>query len=229
VAVIIYGRRSWRRPVGATVGIAAAALVVGLGAPPASASVSATRGGFLVRPDHFRSATVQFRVPRLACTSAATTHVQVGLFGHTADGHQTTPWFAAITSLCRRGTQHSYEVFGDFTPVQKKTVHPGDLVRITTRGNAPMSTITDTTTGTRLTGGPFPPPGQVTVPRVTIGARRIGSAAGHINILMNNVAVNGKPISSSSRQQQVQMASGRRIVWPGALNSAGTGFSLYVV
>jgi hypothetical protein len=219
-----------RRALSIVVGIAAVATAAVTVVPvSAGASVaSAPRGGFLVRPSHFHAATVQFRVPRLSCTSRSTTHVRAGLFGYTTNDRHSIRWFAAVTALCRHGRQHAYMVFGDSTPVDTKPVRADDEVRITTRGNSPWSTVVDLTSGTRLSGGPLAPPGQVTVPRVVIGARRTGSTAGHLHIAMRRAALNGKPIAASPHHRLVQTMSGHTVTRAGALNTAGGGFSLYI-
>jgi hypothetical protein len=207
-----------------------AGVVLGCLTASASAAPSSVErnGGYAVHPTRFHFATAQFRVAKLGCSASATTRVRVGLFGHTEQDHEPFPWFAAVTALCRNGKARYYAVFGDLTPVEKKPVHLGDLIRIHVQGDSPVSTIRDLTTGTRLSGGPVPPPGQVTSPTVVIGGTRTGQSAGHVQIGFTHAEVNSKPISNLRHRRKTQTHGHTTVVRAGALNSRGTAFTLRV-
>lgn len=218
------------RSLGSLVGVAAAVLLMGglvAGPAVAAGSTSAQPGGYLVQPNRFRSATVEFRVPTLTCTHRSTTRLRLGLFGHTSQSHTRMPWFATATVVCHNGKQRSYAVFGDYTPVQKKPVHPGDLVRVTTRGNNPWSTVADLTSGVRLAGGPLEID-QRTVPRVVIGARLTGTRLGRLQVAMTHGAVNKKPISALTHRRVAELVGRRVVTHPSVLNATGTGFALHL-
>jgi hypothetical protein len=219
----------------AAVAVAAAVAVGGVGMASAFASPSATptigaRAGYLVRPSHFSSARIEFRVPAAHCAAdGAATGVEIGIFGKTRYSRDTIPWFASVTSSCRAGRSRYFADFGDFTGVEPRTVHRGDLIRISAKGgNGPRFTIRDLTTGRRLDGGATPPPGEITVPRVVLGGRRIGVTATHRRVAITRCTVNAKPMSASPHRRAVQQHRRKIIAHPTSLSAHGTVFTLAV-
>lgn len=184
---------------------------------------SGPQGGYVVTPQHFRSARLEVRVPVLHCAQTADRSVRVGIFGHTRYQQSTTPWFVAVTAACRAGQARYRAGFGDGYPM---AVHAGDLVRLIADSGSTFE-IDNLTTGAG-TGGAAGSPGKMTtLPRVVLGGRRSGAAL-HVGVAITRAAVNGHAISAVPHHRQRQVVGGATAVAASAVTEHGTAFDLAI-